>query len=402
MPNTTRPAPIITVAGSPLDPGSVALPLTISQGRSGAAAQPDAPTATFSWLESTVPFQLGDPVQITLDAPAGGVPNALWGDPAVTWADIAVTWDGSQIQTVPRFTGTVATIKAVESAGPVVEWEIGCIGTMAALGRKLIDYTGHAGQTDVERIRAIGSLAGVDVGIVGDPNGIPLTADSIYRDALSAMHEICSWTGGLLWNGRDGRIYYGSPDHRTTAPQAYLPAGAILDGIEWDTTTAQIINHVVVTFGESQTQNTYRDDDSIARWGFSHVEITTKLKEQSDADVFGNTVLLRRSQPYWVMPGVVTNSEDLTDSEYWESNLISVGMGVVVPVPTDPGPAGNVAVWTAEGWQETWDTPHNQRLQFSLTDRQRWGAYALRQWSEAATFDWQYWTGYSWLQQLAD
>jgi len=397
----TRPQPVITVAGSVLDPGSVALPLEISHGRSGTSTQPDAPTASFTWLGETVPFGLGDPAQITLELPAGGT-SATWGDPAVTWADLGYTWDGSALNVVPRFTGDVAALVAIESDGVVSGWEVGLVGTLAKLGTVPISYQAPAGQTDTERVQEIGRRAGYPITIVGPPAGLPLAADGIDRDALSALHEICSWTGGILFQGRDGEIYYGTSDHRATAAQSYLPAGAILDGVEWATTYGDVVNHVVVMFGDPQTQNTYRDDDSIEQWGFRHVEITTKLQNQSDADAFGNTVLLRRRQPFWTMPGVVTNSEDLTDAEYWESNLITFSSGVIVPVPVEPGPTGNVAVWTAEGWQEVWDTPYNQRFQFALSDRDRWGSYVLRRWDAVALETWDYWTAYSWLQQLAD
>jgi len=103
-----------------------------------------------------------------------------------------------------------------------------------------------------------------------------------------------------------------------------------------------------------------------------------------------------------VMPGVMVNSEDCSPPEFYEVNLLSVGTGVILPVPETPGPItpGGVATWTVEGWVEQWDTAYTQQMQISVSDRQRWGAYVLNRWSGMAAEDWQYWADLTWLEQL--
>lgn len=394
-----RPAPHIKANGVELDAASIAMPLVITHGRTNMGVQPDAPTASFTWLGTTCPIAIGDTIEILLDLPVAGT-HRTWGDANANWGSLGISWSGAEISRVPRFTGKVATVQALEAAGDVQEWAVGCVGHQAGLGAVLVNLNRPA-ESDHDRVRAICAAAGIPVSIVGLVEN-QLLPDSIYRDALGALQEVAAWTAGLIWQSRDGTMVYGTPDHRTGPAQGILPESATLDGVEWDQGITQIVNHLVVTFGDPETQNTYRDDDSIAQWGFRHAEQSTKLALEQDADIFGQTIIIRRAQPYWSMPGVVVNSIDCTDSEYWQLNSLAVGVGVLIPIPAEPGPIGTQTTWTVEGWQEVWDTPDNQRFQFALSDRVRWGAYALRRWTGMAEHDYAYWVPFTWLQALSD
>ena len=169
------------------------------------------------------------------------------------------------------------------------------------------------------------------------------------------------------------------------------------EGVPINPNTEVIVKWVLQT---TQTQNTYRDNASIDKWGFRHAEIETMLAEQSDADEMGNTVLARRAQPYWVMPGILCNSQDMDTAQFREVNALQVGSGVLLQIPVAPGPIDKVESWSVEGWVEKWETPNTQLLQISVSDRQRWGAYALRRWSKTAEYPWSYWTSFTWLEQL--
>ena len=386
--------------GAELPASSIGLPLQIRHGRSGTDTQPDASQLTFIWAEPDLPIAGGSLVDVFLDLPQGGT-HAAWGAPDVPWGSPGYTWEGATVATAQRFAGRVSDVTAVELDGQVIEYEITCIGTLAELGRIPITISRPA-ETDVERVLAIGVAAGVTVHVIGgDP--VNLTADNIDKDALSALHEVAGWTGGLIFQGRDGSVFYGTRSHREGPAQSIIPADAILDGIQWSTTVQDILNHVVVTFGDPQTQNTYRDDDSIAQWGFKHVEVSTKLLGDQEADEFGQTILARRRTPFWTMPGIVVHSLDCTPAEHYDVNLLAISMGVILPIQNTPAPigVGDVEVWTVEGWVETWEDPNDQVLQISVSDRQRWGAYALNRWSFQAGEDWQFWLDNgSWLEQL--
>ena len=392
-------APVITVAGEVLDSSNVGLPLKIQHGRSGTSSQPDAPVATFIWADPVLPFTMGAEVVITLELPAVGT-YATWGSSSAVWGDILTTWDGSTLTSTTRFTGNVVALVANELDGDVYEWEITAKGVQARLGFNQIDISRPA-ETDIERVQAIGQAAGVPVTVIGT-DATPLLADTIFKSALSALHELAGWTGGLVAQDRDGNMVYGTPGHRAIPPVAVLPAKAILDGVVWETTADDVLNHIVVKFGDPETQNTYTDTDSQQTWGYRHVEISTKIADGAAADVFGNTVLIRHRQPFYTMSQLLVSSEDITKEQHWTVNALGVSAGVILPIEVTPAPISNVAVWTVEGWEETWNDPGIQRFQVAVSDRARWGSYVLRTWEQMAVEDWQHWLDNgTWLDLMA-
>ena len=100
------------------------------------------------------------------------------------------------------------------------------------------------------------------------------------------------------------------------------------------------------------------------------------------------------------MPGILVNSQDCTDAAHYQLNTLNQGAGVVIDIPTTPGPVGVPEAWTVEGWVEQWDTFDAQQLQLAVSDRQRWGAYALNTWTATATRSWAHYVPMSWLDAL--
>lgn len=391
--------PTITIAGQPLAPCDVALPLRIIVGRSGATTQPDPPTARFRWLGEQPPFAANDPVTITLNT--GYTRTAMWGDSQARWADPNFTWSG-QATPHTRFAGEVESLVAVEKEGVVKVWEVGCVGTTARLGRFKIE-TSRPAETDVARVTAIAATAGRTIGILGEDRML-LEPDDIDRDALSALWEVASWTGAIVWEDRTGALFYGTADHRQTGVRASLPACILIDGLEWEQDVSQIVNHVTVEHGpdDNRVSNTYADGPSITARGYRHVDAPTLLTDTIQANALAATILLRRSRPWWAAPGALIHSDKCTPPEWWAVNRINVGDGVGLPIPPEPGavPADPYA-WTVEGWQETWEEKDRQRLQLALTDRARWGGAALRTWAQVRDQgSWADWVEGSWLDML--
>jgi hypothetical protein len=231
-----------------------------------------------------------------------------------------------------------------------------------------------------------------------------MAPETYDRDALSALHELAAWTAGLVWQDRDGNLCYGTANHRAIKESGILPAEAVLDGIEWASTYLEVVNHITVTWNDKNNQNqtTYRDDESIAKWGIQHRDIETRLRTQLDTDEYAYTILSRRAEPWWVIPGIVVDGHTTPDPDYWTSNLLDVGMGILLDVTADPATAlDGVAAWTVEGWVERWDTDGTrQTLQFAVSDRTRWGAYRLRRWNDLRAESWEHWRGMSWLDVI--
>jgi hypothetical protein len=149
-----------------------------------------------------------------------------------------------------------------------------------------------------------------------------------------------------------------------------------------------------------QTQETFRDDDSIAKWGYRHQDIGTQCATAEDAALLGSVVLARRREPRWVMPGVIVLRDTSTDAEWVQVAAAEVGHTAMIDVETVPSATpGAITAWTVEGWVETWAS-EGRRVQFALSE------YRLGipiPWSQADDETWAYWRdNASWLTAMVE
>ena len=371
-----------------VDSCDVGLPLTIQHGRYNPNSQPDAPTCTFTYLGDTPP-QLGQLVRVISAYPSQD--PATWLDDRFTWNDMSVSWLGSTGDSV-RFMGEVSRVTAVEDSGEIVSWAITATGHMAQLGDRAV-LMERPQETDVARVTAILTATGFPFIIYGTDTK-ELAADAIDKDALGALHEICGWTGGMLWQRRDGTIVYGTTAHRDTEAVAVLPCEILADGIAWELDTDQIVNKLVLHWETpaGSTQQTYNDAGSQLRWGVQDANVTTKLWEGQE-DVVAAIILFRRSEPKWTLPGTIY-SDWTRNTNVQERAMLSVDVSdtVLLPIAPTPGPtpAPN-SQWTLEGWVEIIDAT-GRYSQLSITDHTRYSTASLRTWQQALDLGtWQDW-----------
>jgi hypothetical protein len=303
---------------------------------------------------------------------------------------------------VPRFTGTITGLAAVEQGGQVTGWDVRATGTQARLGVTpvLLD---RPAETDVARVQAIATAAGTPLTVAGTP-GVTLAADTIDRDALSALHQVCESSAGMIWQARDGGIWYGAADHRDQPPTSLLPAGAVVDGITWDEDIEGIVNHVTVKWGpeNAQQQNTHRDQPSIDRWGMRHADVNTMCADQVNADQLGLLILARRKDPYFRMPGVLLDVDALSVVDFTTATMLEVSTPVLLPVLPTPSPTpAQPTGWVVEGWVERW-TVDGHWMQLAVSDAARSISSGLRSWADVAGQPWSVWAAGSWLEQLVE
>jgi hypothetical protein len=392
----------VRVAGVDLDHCGVALPLEITHGRSATDSQPDAPVCTFTYLGDTPPGVVGDVVEVEV----AGAADGEWADPDVLWTDVNVSWQGIVGRSL-RFTGHITSLRAIEVNGEIEAWSAVAIGPLARLGRVPVDLS-RPEETDVDRVAAIAADAGVTVQVVGTP-GPTLVADNINRDALGALHEVAASSGALVWQQRDGTITYGTMYRHDEMPQWRIACPMVLDGVEWTRDSATVVNHITVIYGVEQNppaqamneqQETFRDDPSIAEWGYRHLDLQTLCADLSDATLLATAVLARRAQPRWVMPGVVVLRDNATDAEWVPVAQLDFGHTALIDVTEAPAPTpGLMTPWTVEGWVELWE-PSGRRIQLALSEH-RLGA--PRTWDDARQDTWEFWaTNHSWLTALVE
>lgn len=505
---------VVRANGIDLDKCKVALPLEIVHGRSNVDTQPDAPTCTFTYIDSIQPGVLGDSIEVEV----AGVADGEWADPDAQWTDIAMSWLGIRGRSL-RFRGFISSLKAIEVEGQVVAWDVEATGDQARLGRVTLDIT-RPQETDVARVQAIADAAGFSIEVIGTP-GPTLIADAINRDALDAIHEVCKSSGGVLWQQRDGTLTYGTMYRADFLPQRIISCSVVLDGIEWSRDAKNVINHVTVQYGSpssarfqtgewrldtsttvadpgagqlrlngtdaetstvmcisqmtwdgidgtlvlsalkpnatitgqqkddatkwarwrvsgapidrggwwevplqhivdgdggsvaknkqvlidfglqsQQEQDTYRDDDSIAEWGYWHVDVSTMCASSTDAALLATAMLGRRKQPRWVMPGVVVLRNEATDAQWSQIATLDFGFTAFLDVEETPTPTpGQNTPWTVEGWVETWES-EGRRVQLALSEY-RLGVPIT--WATADDQTWDYWrSNHSWLTAMVE
>jgi hypothetical protein len=397
-----HPNVTVLIGGATADPCRVLLPVEIRHGRSGVDYQPDAPDATFDWDGATPPGLLGDTVAILHTYTTYQSVR----DDYATYTDVLAAYPtygallAGNRQPV-RFAGTITSLDAIEERGVVTRYRVQATGVQAQLGFTPV-LLSRPVETDVERVQAIAAAAGVTIGIVGTA-GITLAADEIDRDALAALHEVCVNSGGLLWQTPGGAIMYGPLNHREHPPVATVPCGHLLDGVEWRQDLELVINHVVLKWGDPETQDTFRDDTSIDQWGMRHIELATKAADRTQAGVLGALIIARRAWPYWRTPGVLVDMNNDADPTTFAVADLDVSDKILVPVSTDPGPLpAPVVEWLVEGWVETY-TAGGHDLQLALTDAARSTTSGVRNWAEQrAGGTWDHWRAGSWLDQLVE
>ena len=388
---------IVEVADLPLDPCDVGLPLTITHGRAGPSNQPDAPVCTFTYLGDTPPV-LGDLLRVSSVYPNRSA--VTWVDDRVNWTDFGCSWLGATGNS-PRFVGYITRVTAVEEGGDVVAWNITGTGIMTELGHRNT-LLSRPQEADTVRVAAILDQAGLAYQIRGTDTR-ELAADDIDRDALSALHEICGWTGGLLYQRRDGMIIYGTSFHRNDEAVAVIPCEVIGDGVAWEHNTDEIVNKLVLKFvrPSGEVQQTYNDTPSQLRWGLQEYSLTTKLWE-TEADEAGAVILARRAEPFWTMPGTLyTDWTRNTEPEERALLSMDVSDAVLLPISPTPGPTPvPVTPWCLEGWVETIDST-GRYTQLAVTDLSRYSARTPRNWEQMAEQTWQHWLDNgTWRDQL--
>jgi hypothetical protein len=314
-----------------------------------------------------------------------------------------VIWSGGELWQQRYFTGRITDLQAVETGGLVTEWLVSCVGDLARLGRIRL-VLDRPQETDTERAYALLTAAGLPPMVLGDPRVI-LAADSIDRDALSALHEVCESSGAILVQGQDAIIRYVT--RPLPLPSLLLPCDAIGDGVDWTQSVTRVINHVTVSWREgtppdtTEHQWTMRDDDSIAAHGLWHADAKTICANQTEAAKLGAYILGRWKDLRWQVPDVVVYPELLNDSDAAELAGRMVGDTLLLPIDPEPNATpGGLTAWVLEGWVEEWanSTPAGHGMQLAVTDSGL--RNILRNWNEVSLDVWNHWATGTWMDLL--
>lgn len=387
----------VTVGAADLDLRLIPVPVTVTHGRADIDTQPDAPTLAFTYLGAIPPGNVGDAVRMRQEL---AYIQAVY-DAATNYYDSDLhLWDHpGTLDPSTRFVGTITGMSAREANGTVAEWDVRAVGGLARLGT--ISVSGHVRpeESDVARVQGIADAAGVPLTILGGV-GPTLVGVTLDADALSALQDVCYSSAGLIWQDREGAVFYGTHDHRNADPAVALPPDIVLDGVEWTQETGDIINRAIVKYGAGAVA-TAEDSNSIAMpWGLKAADIATLLASADDADMFANVIIARHAWPYWLTPGMMLPLDIFSPSDMAAVQEFDVSTPVFVPIPSDPAttPAPQ-AKWVVEGWSEEW-REDGHWMQVALTEFGRYGSQGVRTWADAMLNTWAQEAAGTWIDAL--
>ena len=376
----------VLVNGVDVDECLIQTPVQVAHGRSDISTQPDPPTASLVYESEFCDWQLGDDLQIW--AATYYLP-ATYDDPVVTYDDERAVYDSDAEGKVwtAHFAGRIASLEPSAAGGRVQTWRVEAVGYQAELGYRPIQIITppRPAESDVARVQAIADAAGMPIPIQGAA-GVQLAAGTIDSDALSALHDVCQSTGGLLWQDRRGRIIYGTAAHRasTSKPVGVLDCSTVDDDLSWSQGIEDIVNEVRTVWGpaDARQESVHRDAASVAKpWGVRRVDVDTLCAAEADAEQLGLLILARRAFPYWRTLSVAVDVGDPAASRLL--SRLDMSTPVLVPIPVTPGPQPvqpPVPV-VVEGWVETWDES-GYSATASFSDQKRWVTTSLRNYGE--------------------
>jgi hypothetical protein len=359
----TSPITAVSIAGTALNLAGIEYAVTVSHGRSDILSPSSASQA-----------------EITLF----GDINAV--------AEITDTFTITAYSDA-RFTGTVTDVRVEFLGDGTARTTITGIGLLAQLGSTLVDVNFPNEQVD-ERVETILAATGLSY-LNGASSALELFSvnEDIPQPATTLLDELAQWSGGTYFDTPDGRVVFESygirgetanPGNWQSQTQTWaeltrewdsfptviaalaLPASSVVYAPTWTKTQQGLVNEVSVTHGSPAAVTTYTDSASVALYGLRATEITTGLRNLSDANARGAAILLAQAYPLWGLGQISVLVHTLSAPV---RDLLMVALnGTTIRVDSLPsqGPYTQF-LGICEGWTEVY-TPGEHVLTLSLSD----------------------------------
>jgi hypothetical protein len=336
-------------SGASVDLSCLVDNVTIQHGRADIVSQPDAAAAT---LELTA----------TPEAPLPPIVDIG----AVLVVRTRVTGNDGRLIESTRFTGRISDVRlgwddAGEGTPDAGVGQIIAVSTLADLGRRVIGDTPWPQELDGARVNRALDLAGYTPNpTFSDPGTVEiLPRDVDAAPALDVAHEAAESALGVVWHTRDGEIRYADADHRRNVAVALdLDACDILVTPTWQRDTGSLVNAVSIGYGAEpvgggdQPRYNANVPTSVDKFGRYASSFTTVLAALADATAMGQLILVRNSQPAWVLSALPLDLGSMTGDE--TGTMLALDMHDLIRITGLPaiGTAPTaIAAWV-EGWRE--------------------------------------------------
>lgn len=197
----------------------------------------------------------------------------------------------------------------------------------------------------------------VGLGEIDRPGNYDLAARTADRTDIYSLVSALATSGlGYIYEDASGRISYADSTHRSIYLATYgytdvTANQALFNGLKIETRAGDVRNEITLKYGSNSSSDTTAEDaNSIATYGRLAQQISTTLKNQTDAEDQALFYLGLRATPQANLQSItyqLTNPE-LDDSD--RDALIKVFMGLPLRVSDLPLNMGSTFAGFVEGW----------------------------------------------------
>jgi hypothetical protein len=346
-----------------IDPCTVDMVATVTHGRGAVGDGPTASTCTLALLTPTMPdLTPGDRIRVEGD-------------------------------TLVRFTGTITDLSLThidQRAAREALVNVTAVGAVADLGARDIGERPWPLQRSADRAAAILTAAGMPHLVQGDPDIRLIGQDVDRRPALDLISDLATDAGAAVFDTPTGEVVFQHYEARAqtwqwfrwldepptatwdtqtgiwsdmvvVSPAAPLPipvdACWVVWEPTWETSSANIINHVGVAYGPKPDEGerpalTAANQSSIARFGRRHIFLGGGIADQESAIERAGMILAVHSRPRWNLASMDILLRDTGDP----FPFLGLRCGDKIHLHDVPAPAPEPSpVLIVEGWTHLMD-----------------------------------------------
>lgn len=377
----------IKVNGTALDLCGIEYAVAINHGRNDVTSIPTPSGAVFTTIGSTIVGAVGDSLNI-------------------------------EAYSVDRFTGKITDITIehlyTTSNSSIARIQYTAIGNLADLGLYQVGTAGYPLESLADRVDAIFTETGLTYTALTDPYMIlnPVAANN-GTSALQLLNDLGVQTGGtmydtpsgdIVWESYTRRGYTYNPANWAALPNAWSTYGYTWDDVYtaassaptpvllpctgvvwepiWKNNNQTILNHVTVTYDDTNPQATVDYDDLVsqATYGYRAYTLTTSLADGTDAYNRATNIITAQSVPRYDLSNIQVRVDLL--SAPTQAEVLGLLMGSRVQINGLPQPSPSATyLGIVEGWGEQY-VNNTHTLTISLSDPRY--SYAMATWGSVS------------------
>ena len=297
-----------------------------------------------------------------------------------------------------RFTGKVTDLQVthLSSNPPIAVTQVIAMGRLAELGLKLTGQGGYPHETVRARAETMLADGGLNyLNGASDDLEMHQINEDVIQPVLGALQNLSQASGSTLFDTPEGLIAIEAHGERgltayaatwnaqteqwdyyaqtwDSFPTSFASFTIPEDSIEWAPTWTQnlttLINDVTVSYGNPDNLSFEQAEDtaSIALYGRRAYELTSGLRNDTDAALRAGNILTAQANPLWNMGQISVRVGNLAEPD--RDIVLALKSGATVTIPNLPEPAPYSAfTGIVEGWAETF-TPGQHVITISISD----------------------------------